>query len=116
MGSKAKEAADFHRSGYSCSQAVYCAFCDETGLTEAQARSVAAPYAGGAKIKCGAVLAAELVLDEKEELVRQFEERFTAKNQSVNCRELRRGLRSCRGCVEDSAQILEEMLNERKAV
>lgn len=51
MGSKAKEAADFHRRGYSCSQAVYCAFCDETGLTEAQARSVAAPYAGGAKIK-----------------------------------------------------------------
>lgn len=120
MGSKLQEASSFHRSGYNCSQAVLCAFCDEIGKTVKEAARIAAPYASGMKVKCGAVLAAELVLEaksggeeEKKRLIEDFEKRFVGKNQSVVCRELRsQRLRSCRGCVEDSAEILEEMLKE----
>lgn len=81
--------------------------------------------AGGAMTKCGAVLAAEYVLEHKAELLKRepgelisiFENRFMDMNSSITCRELRGGLgrpklRSCRGCVEDSADILEAMLKE----
>lgn len=87
----------------------------------AEAQTMARPLAGGAKVKCGAVLGAEAVLRGKypeslaEKKVREFEEAFTSMNGSLNCRELRglaggRRLRSCSGCVSDSAEILEKLL------
>lgn len=125
MESRVEAAKQRHASGYHCSQAVYCAFCDLVGVTEEQAKREAAPYAGGAKIKCGAVMAAELVLSAKakeqglneEALIQDLEERFQEKNTTVVCRELRGGkgqprLRTCRGCVEDAAEILDCMLEE----
>ena len=71
--------------------------------------------------KCGAVLAAETVLSAKfgmtDPRVAEFDARFTQKNQSLLCSELKGGLtgkplRSCRGCVTDAAELLEELLAE----
>lgn len=125
MESRVEAAKSRHASGYHCSQAVYCAFGDLVGVTEEQAKIEAAPYAGGAKIKCGAVLGAELVLSIKakekglneEALLGDLERRFKEKNTTVVCKEIRgeKGkprLRTCRGCVEDAAEILEQMLEE----
>ena len=125
MESRVEKAKKLHASRYSCSQAVYCAFCDLVGKTEEQARQEAAPYSGGAEIKCGAVLAAHLVLSAKakerglneEALMEALENCFKDKNTTVVCQELRGAkgqprLRTCRGCVEDASEILEQMLME----
>lgn len=125
MESRVEIAKNMHAGRYTCSQAVYCAFCDLVGMTVEQAKKEAAPYAGGAKGKCGAVMAAELVLSAKAKeqgidetsLIEDLESRFQEKNTTVVCRELRGGmgkprLRTCRGCVEDASGILEEILKE----
>lgn len=115
--SRVEQAVRNMKSGYSCSQAVLCAYREEAGLSMEEAKRRAAPYSGGAKIKCGAVLAAELVFGgrpDAEKLSLEMEKRFKEKNSSVICRELRgeggKRLRSCLGCVEDSAAILEELI------
>ncbi|WP_072983904.1 hypothetical protein [Megasphaera elsdenii] len=43
-----------------------CAFCDDAGISHAEAKYIAAPYAGGAKVKCGAVWGALLIFLEKK--------------------------------------------------
>lgn len=107
-----------HKNYDSCSAAVLSAFSKEAGLSESAARKIAGPFAGGKMQKCGAVLAAEYVLShsgrtDTETLVRQFEERFiNAEKGPVLCVDLRGKVPgSCRACVTDAAQILEDMLN-----
>lgn len=119
MGKLAEQAVFNHRRFYSCSGAVLCAFAEEIGLSESEAQRLAQPIAGGRQGKCGAVLAAERVLEEKygqaraAAMIERLEAAFVGKNQSVICRELRgRRLRPCRGCVQDSAEILEQLLAE----
>lgn len=120
---KAEKAVNNHKSFYPCSAAVLCAFCDEAGLSEQEARKIAMPFAGGKMGKCGAVLAADYVLqkhfpEDGAERAAELERRFTEMNRSVMCRELKGGLtgqvlRPCRGCVTDAAELLEEMLEEK---
>lgn len=115
-----EKAVENHKGFYSCSASVLCAFADEAGLSQQEAKSTAAPFAGGKMGKCGAVLAAEYVLSKKypesaEEKIQQFENEFTEMNKTLLCRELKGGLfgkpiRSCRGCVTDASEILENML------
>lgn len=122
MQTKKEIAANNHAHGHFCSSAVLCAFADEVSLSEAEARKIAAPFAGGKMTVCGAVLAAEYVLTHSgradgDVLAREFAQRFLEKNGAVNCRTLKGRdtgvmLRSCRGCVEDAAEILDEILKE----
>ena len=122
MSEKANKAVENHKSFYSCSASVLCAFADEAGMSEQEARAAAAPFAGGRMGKCGAILAAEYVLskrfpDSADEKLAAFEKEFTDMNRSVICRELKGALtgsplRSCRGCVTDAAEILERMCSE----
>lgn len=116
MTGRAEKAVDNHKNFYSCSAAVLCAFTDEAGMTEQEAKIVAAPFAGGKMGKCGAVLAAEYVLAKKygkdSEQIAKFEKSFTDMNKSLMCREIRqKKLRSCRGCVTDAASLLEKMIS-----
>ena len=88
MESRVELAKKLHANRYSCSQAVYCAFRDVAGVTEEQAKREAAPYSGGAKVKCGAVMAAGLVLSAKAKeqrldetaLIGELEKHFQEKN------------------------------------
>ena len=121
MGRLAERAVDNHKNWFTCSGAVLCAFAEEAGMTQAEAQKLSAPFAGGRQGKCGAVLAAERVLEKKyapeqaAAMIERLEEAFAAKNRSVICRELRGGgFRTCRGCVQDSAEILESMLAENR--
>ena len=118
---KSEKAIENHKQPMSCSAAVLCAFHEEAGLSEQEAAALAAPMAGGKMKKCGAVLAAETVLarrfGENDLRIAELDARFTNMNQSLLCKELRgdlthKKLRSCRGCVTDTAEILEELLTE----
>ena len=82
---KAEKAAANHRHFYSCSASVLCAFAEDAGLDEKEAKSLAAPMAGGRQGKCGAVLAAEYVLakkypDDAQAKTEELEKAFTQMN------------------------------------
>lgn len=120
MTEKVEKAIDNHKNFYSCSAALLCAFADEIGLSEQEARTAAAPFAGGRMGKCGAVMAAEYIISKKypdraEQMCSEFENSFKDMNRSVICRELKGALtgaplRSCRGCVTDAAELLDKLL------
>ncbi len=128
---KKELAAEHHASGCNCAQAVSCAFCAEAGADEETMKALTRRYGGGAYKYCGAILGAVAAMnmqlgdldpddpaaldgaasDKARELLRRFGE----KNGSVFCRELKGRdtgvvLRACRGCVEDAAEIAEDIL------
>lgn len=133
--SKVNQAAENHRKGCNCAQAVTCAFYEEMGIDENVAMQISKKYGGGAYKICGAVMGMYIISNfrngEKDfenpavwkapdsERLLALEKAFYDKNGSVNCAELRglggnRVLRSCRGCVEDAAEIVEAWLEDSK--
>ncbi len=102
----AQAAKELFLKGYTCAQAVVCAFADVTGYDIDTSARMASSFGGGLgrlRETCGVVSAAALVLgivkgyddpDDHEakkrhyELVREFAHRFKAKDASINCREL----------------------------
>jgi len=101
--------------GYYCYQAVFCAFCDVTGLEIDAAARMTSSFGGGLgrlREVCGTVSGAALVLgmvkgyaDPKDyaakkahyALVQEFARRFREKNGSIVCRELLRGVNVTEG-------------------
>ena len=60
-----EEARRLFLAGYNCAQAVFCAFCDETGLDIDTAARLSSSFGGGMgrlREVCGAVSAASMVL------------------------------------------------------
>lgn len=114
MGHRAR-AEELFLSGYNCAQAVFCAYCDITGIDESLARSITASFGGGmGKLReaCGAVTGAFAVLgalyggydvnDNKEKsahyaLVRRLGEEFKALHGTINCAELLIGIANAKG-------------------
>jgi C_GCAxxG_C_C family probable redox protein len=103
---KADEAAECFNKGFSCSQAVLSAYCEQFGLEREQALRVSGAFGAGMGRMCetcGAVTGAFMVIglkygkvkaeDEatKEKayaLVRELAREFKARNGSIVCREL----------------------------
>ena len=119
MGVRSDKAVENHKSFHTCSGSVLEAFADVIGINEAVAKKISMPFAGGRMGKCGAVLSAEYILEQKygenaAAKIEEFEERFIAADKgSVMCTDLRGKVPgSCRACVTDAAKILEEMLSE----
>lgn len=122
MSQRVENAINNHKNFLSCSASVLSAFADAAGITEQEAKKTAAPFAGGKMGKCGAVLAAEYVIDktcgDRADAVKaEFERRFTEMNRTLMCKELKGALtgkpiRSCRGCVTDAAELLDEILSK----
>jgi C_GCAxxG_C_C family probable redox protein len=132
--------------GFNCSQAVFSAFAPQLGLDRVVALKVAGPFGGGIGRMgetCGAVTGALMVIglkygqttsedkaakEKSYELVRQFAERFKARNRGcLACRELLgadigtpEGMQKirekqafttmCPKFVRDAAEIVEELL------
>lgn len=118
MGKLAQQAVTNHKNFYACSTAVLAAFADVCGMSEQDAKRIAGPFAGGRQGKCGAVMSAEVVLKElykeqADEKIAEFEQAFIAKDKgSVMCVDLRGKVPgSCRACVTDAAEILEQMIS-----
>ncbi len=106
----AQRARELFMEGYNCSQAVFCAFCDVTGLDIETAARVSSSFGGGLgrlREVCGTVSGAALVLgmargydDPKDyeakkahyALVQEFARRFREANGFIVCRELLKGI------------------------
>lgn len=132
MSERVEKALSNHKSGYNCAQAVACAYCDLFGVDEAEAFKMteAFGFGMGTMGTCGAVSAmAALVgmklsdgnLDKPStkklcyKTMKDMTNQFSEKNKSVICSELKgvnggSVLRTCDGCIEDAAKIIEETL------
>lgn len=136
MSTRIQKAFENHKKKYNCSQAVACAFCDLVGTEEKAMFQIMEGYGlgmGGMEGTCGAVCGAIAILGMKNstgnlenadskastyKLSKQLVDSFKEKNGSVICRELKgvdtkEPLRSCDGCIEDAALILEEILTKQ---
>ncbi len=131
MGIYSEKAIEFFKSGCCCSQAVVCAFEDRLGTDAEQLKADAVIYRGGKRDICGAAMGARAVINymngvkdrsdparddiktaEKTALMQQL---FKEKIGEDRCREIKsRKLRSCVGCVEDAATMLEQLISEGK--
>ena len=103
---KATKAMGLFKNGCNCCQAVFCAFPEETSLSEEEALRLSAGFGGGMgrmREVCGAVSGMIMVLSEKfatadpndhekkkalYSLIQQAAGDFKAENGSIVCREL----------------------------
>lgn len=132
--SKVWEAAQKHKDGYNCCQAVVCTYCERLGMDEKTAFRAAEAYGlgiAGMFQTCGSVCGMMMLAGLKNsdanmespaskfatfDLGKEMAKRFEQRNTSMICNDLRGTdgktdrLRSCRGCVMDCAQIVEEVL------
>lgn len=135
MGALAEKAVENHKKGYNCAQAVACAFCEKLGKDEKEVFEImeAFGFGMGTMGTCGAVSAMAAVVGMIEsdgaldspktkrasyKAMKGLTQKFIEKNQSVICRELKgvetkQILRSCDGCVQDAAEIIEEYLAQK---
>jgi len=128
-----ERAISLHDKGYNCAQSVVCAYCDVLGLDEKTGFRIAEGFGAGMgnfQGTCGALTGAFMLaglatdgsgmngLKTKQDTYRRVKaltEEFRNMNGSVICSELKglNGgpvLRSCKGCVADSAKIIGEFL------
>lgn len=100
MSKYSDKAEKLFRSGYNCSQAVFCAFSDEFGLTEEQAARISIGLGGGVgrmREVCGAILGASMVVglakpnyDKAKvyETVREIVAEFKKTHNTIICKDL----------------------------
>ena len=113
--SKADKAKELFECGCNCCQAVFCAFLEETNLTEEEAMRLSAGFGGGMgrmREVCGAVSGSFMILGLTEKYtdpadsegkmalyakVREIADKFKAENGSIICRELLEGINAAPG-------------------
>lgn len=141
MSKKTERAIELFNTGCNCAQAVFAAFTEETGLTEKVSMKIAAPFGGGmggSGLVCGALTGALMVFgaisgytssvtaEEKKaytERVRSLMEKFSARNGSLICCELKArneadiaagtlspDVKGCNRYVENAVALVEEYL------
>ncbi len=106
MSEHAKLARNLFGEGYNCAQAVFVAYCDETGLDKETALRLSSSFGGGmGKLRevCGAVSAMFMIAGLKAgyvdpadksakkqhyELIQSLAARFEQKHETIICREL----------------------------
>ena len=132
MTERVAKAVENHKSGYNCAQAVACAYCDLMGVDKAEALKMteAFGFGMGTMGTCGAVSAMAALTGMKlsdgnlskpatkkqcYKMMKEMTKKFEEKNKTVICAELKginggNVLRSCDGCIEDAAKIIEEVL------
>ena len=106
MSKRAEIANVYHERGYSCAQAVACAFSDVIGLPEEQIAALLSGFGGGFRSGeiCGVISGAIVVLgakwphavaedkDAKElaaEKAKEFQRRFLEKFPAVRCADIK---------------------------
>lgn len=103
---RAKAANDYHNAGYSCAQAVACAFADVTGLPVEQLAALASGFGGGFRTGeiCGVLSGGAMVLGARwphsdprdmkaksnaAKKVMKFQKLFLERFPAVRCHDLR---------------------------
>ena len=133
MVSRAVLAAERHKKGYNCAQAVACTYCDLVGVSEEEAFRSTEAFGlgmGGMLGTCGALsgavyLASLATSDGNLEnpstkkasyaLSRELLNRFCEKNGSVTCRVLKglegdRAAVPCPICISTAGDLVEQVL------
>lgn len=132
METRSEETLQKHKKGYNCAQAVACTYCDLAGIDENLMFKMTEGFGAGMgnmECTCGAVSGAIALAGMKNsngnedptskkdtyQISTEIIEKFQDKNGSVVCRELKgidtkKVLRSCDGCIQDAARIVEEVL------
>ena len=132
MNTRVEAAGKRHDKGYNCAQAVACTYCDLVGISEDEMFRIMEGYGLGMGCMqgvCGALSGAIALAGAKNsrgcdttttkratyQLSTELLERFQQKNGSFICRELKgldtgKVLRSCPGCIQDAAELAEEIL------
>ena len=116
----AEEARRLFMEGYNCAQAVFCAFCDVTGLDTDTAARLSSSFGGGMgrlREVCGTVSGALMALgclrgyadpqdrDAKAahyRLVQEYARLFREENGSIVCRDLLKGVPVTEGGVPEA--------------
>lgn len=137
MTKRVDKVAEKHRKGYNCAQAVACTYSDLFGVEEKDAFRATESFGRGMGIMgpCGAVSAMAYLVglkisdadleNPKTKLdcyntLKFMQDDFIEKNKSLECRTLKGvdtgvPLRSCLGCMQDAAEIVEKyLLDEEK--
>ena len=114
-----EEAKRLFMRGYNCAQAVFCAFCDETGLDIDTAARLSSSFGGGMgrlREVCGGVCGALMALgavcgydtpgDDAAKgnhyrMVQDYARRFREKNGAIVCRELLKDIPVTPGSVPE---------------
>lgn len=133
MTNRKEKAVENHNKGYNCAQAVSCAFCDLVDTDESTIFKMTEGFGlgmGCMEATCGAISGAAAIIGLKNSsgkleapdskantyhLSRELVQTFKNKNHSIICKDLKgvendEVLRSCKGCIEDAAEILDEIL------
>ena len=148
MSTKVQQAVLLFEQGCNCSQAILSTYGEQYGINRETALKLASGFGGGmgrTAGTCGAVTGAFMVIglkygpgsaeekDTKEhtyQLVREFSEKFSSRNDSIVCRELLgcdistpEGIRIahekglfysiCPKMVQSSAELIEEMMSPK---
>lgn len=135
MSERVQRALENHDKKYNCAQSVACAYCDLFGVDEKTTFRLAEAFGFGmgAMESCGAVTAMTMLVGMKlsdgnledpatkkvcYDMSKKMINAFKEKNQTIVCRELKgvqtgEPIRSCNGCIEDAARIVEEYLLEK---
>ena len=134
MSDRIQKALDNHNKNYNCCQSVACAYCDLLGIDEATMFKAGEAFGlgmGNMEGTCGAIAGAVLLAGFKNssanlekpnskastyKLSAAILKAFEEKNGATLChvikaRDTGNVLRSCSGCIEDAAQIAEDILN-----
>jgi C_GCAxxG_C_C family probable redox protein len=127
---RSENAVDYFRKKFNCSQAVFTVFGKDHGLSEDACLKVSCAFGGGMgrqQLTCGAVTGALMALgikygkalndpEEKKQktyaVTREFFQRFTELNGSVNCKVLLDGLDM--NDPDDHKKIMERKLFDIK--
>ena len=133
MKATKKDAVERFEKMYNCCQAVICAYCEELGMKEEDAFRLTEGFGsgmGGLKDTCGAVTGMFMTIGLKNSAGKMDEpfatkmdtyqklleaaEKIKEKNGSLYCQDLKtedgpQPLPCCMKCVEDAAQIIDEM-------
>lgn len=127
---KVELALNNYKKGYTCSQAVFCAFHKELNLSEETAYKVSESFGkgmGGLGQTCGAMSGLFMIISytnsnfdnigktkfKTYELVKEYGDKFKELNTYLDCSSLRNARkRSCLGCIEDATNLTEEYFNK----
>lgn len=133
MESRIDIVAEKHKKGYNCAQAVLCTYCDLFGMDEETAFRISEGFGlgmGAMQSTCGALSGAIMLASLKNsnglvmpgstkastyKLVKEMAEEFKEMNTTTVCKELK-GIddgvvkRTCPGCIEDAAKLVEKYI------
>lgn len=134
MESRVEKTLELHAKGYNCAQAVACTYCDLVGVDEDTMFKIMEGFGlgmGCMQGTCGAVSGAQALIGMRKskgcadptskaatyQIAKEVMRKFAGKNGSVVCKELKgvetgKMLRSCDGCIQDAARIVEEILED----